>query len=110
MRRPTEDAYDWHHRAIAGENPPVTYEPQPGWYLRKDEGGKMTPCSISLEQPIDEATGELLGDEVLTCECGGEDCDAEASWIYLAKRPITKEEYDRRLAEIVTGESAPTPF
>lgn len=109
MRRPTADQYEWHSRALAGENPPVTYEAQPGWFLRKDKVG-MVPCSIWLEQPVDEETGELLGDEVLLAECGGVACDASEAWTWLAKRPISKDEYDRRMAELITGEALPLPF
>lgn len=96
---------------MAGENPSVTFEPQPGWFLKREErGGAFIPCSIWLEQPMDEATGELIGDEVLLCECGGDPCDPEATWTWLAKRPISKEEYDRRMAELITGEATPLPF
>ncbi len=107
---PTETALEWHRAALAGEAPPVTYEPQCGFFLRKEASGAMTPCSIWLEQPIDEVTGELMGDEVLLAECGGESCDPSESWMWLAKRPISKEEYDRRMAEMITGETEPLPF
>lgn len=108
---PTTTAYEWHRRAMAGENPPVTYEPQCGWYVKRDRpGGPFVPCSIYLEQPIDEETGELLGDEVLLCECGGEHCDPMEAWSWLAKRAVSKEEYDERLAAMITGESEPLPF
>lgn len=104
MRMPTKDALEWHTRALAGENPPVTYEAQVGWYVRKDAPGVMTPCTIWLEQPVDEETGELVGDEVLLCECGGVPCDPSEAWTWLAKRPISKDEYLARMAALITGE------
>src|SRR6185312_6599604 len=111
MRTPTADAYAWHAKAMAGENPPVTYEPQCGWFVKRDsKDGPFIPCSIYLEQPIDEETGELLGDEVLLCECGGVQCDPMEAWTWLAKRPISKSEYDCRLAELITGETEALPF
>lgn len=111
MRRPTDDQYEWHRRALAGENPPVTYEPQPGFYLRKDALiNGMTPCQIWLEQPIDEETGELLGDEILVCECGGVPCDATEAWTWLAKRPIPKDEFHLRMAALMTGEEITEAF
>lgn len=119
---PTTTAYEWHRKAMAGENPAVTYEPQCGFYLKRDPPpldpvtrepvgkGPFVPCSIWLEQPVDDETGELLGDEVLLCECGGVETDAAEAWSWLAKRPISKEEYDRRSAEMITGESIELPF
>lgn len=111
MRQPTKDAWEWHRAALAGENPSVTYEPQVGYFVRRDKPpldpetrqpvgvGNFIPCSIWLEQPVDDATGELLGDEVLLCECGGVLADPAEMWTWLAKRPISKEEYERLLAE-----------
>lgn len=110
MRRPTADQYAWHRSALAGEKPAVTFEPQPGWFLRKDESGFMTPCSIWLEQPIDETTDELLGDEELCCECGGVSCDPTEAWSWLAKRPVSKDEYLARMAALITGENLSDEF
>lgn len=111
MRRPTEDAMDWHRRTMAGENPPVTHEPQPGWFLRREEkGGPFIPCSIWLDQPVDPETGELLGDEVLLCECGGSETDAQEAWTWLAKRPISKEEYDERMVALISGKEITDAF
>ena len=110
MRRPTEDAYQWWNDALAGKSPQVTHEPQPGFFLKKEAQGVFTPCSIWLEQPIDEETGELLGDEVLLCEIGGVPADPEAMWTWVAKRPCSREEYDRRMAELITGIPVDLPF
>lgn len=110
MRRPTSDQYEWHTKALAGENPPITHEAQPGWFLKKEAPGVMTPCKIWLEQPVDEETGELLGDELLVCECGGVPCDAQEAWLWLAKRPISKDEYLARMASLITGEPLSEAF
>ncbi len=107
---PTKDAFAWHEAALRGEKPATTYEPQVGFYLRKDESGFMTPCSIWLEQPIDEETGELLGDEQLCCECGGVTCDATDVWMFLAKRAISRDEYLARMAALITGENLTDAF
>lgn len=71
----------------------------------------MTPCSVTLVQAIDDETGELIGDELIVCECAGVPYDdPEEAWGFLAKRPISREEYDRRLAELITGETETLPF
>ncbi len=110
MRMPTATAYDWHARALAGEPVQITHEPQAGWFLRKDAPGVLTPCKIWLEQPVDEQTGELMGDEVHLCECGGVPCDATEAWVWLAKRPISKDEYLSRMAALLTGEPLSEAF
>ncbi len=70
----------------------------------------MTPCQIWLEQPIDQETGELLGDEVLLAECGGVSCDPDEAWLFLAKRVISKDEYLARMAALITGEPLTEAF
>ena len=92
------DPYDWHKRALGGEKPPIHSEPECGWFLYKSPHG-MIPASIYWEAcPVDD-DGEIIGDEVLRCEIGGEYRDPEEYWLHLAKRPITKEEYEQRQLE-----------
>ncbi len=93
------DAYDWHKRALAGEKPPIHTTPECGWFLYKSAEG-MVPASIYWQGESDPDTGEILADEELRCEIGGIAADAESMWLFLAKRPIPKEEYDQRLREM----------
>jgi hypothetical protein len=107
---PTADAYEWHAKALAGEKPQLTHEPQCGWFLKKEGPGVMTPAVIWLEQPINEETGELMGDEVFLCEIGGVPVDATEAWTWLAGRVISKDEYLARMASLLTGEPLTEAF
>lgn len=105
MREPTsrDAVYAWHKSAMGervlykGDNIArigVTDEPQAGWFktelVRK---GTLVPARIWLEQPIDEETGELSGDEVMRCEVDGEPRDPDQQWLFLCKRPISEREF-----------------
>jgi len=92
------DPYHWHHLAIAGKKPPIYTTPECGWFLHKSADG-MIPSSIYWEGPTDE-NGDPCGDQAMHCEIGGVQVDPIELWLYLAKRPIPKEEYDQRLAEM----------
>lgn len=112
LRQPTPDdvLYDWHARAMRGENPPVhEVEPHCGWFVRSySYMGAFYPGLIFMHQPIDEQTGELVGDEVLRCvvarpgdgwpAVAGHEADPFEEWPHLAKRPISKEEYHALIA------------
>lgn len=105
----TTDVYVWHRAMLAGEKPPTYSTPEAGWYLHKGFYG-MVPASIYWEGPIDPETGELVGDEVLRCEIGGVQNDPVEAWTWIAKRPISRAEYDERMARMITGEELTDAF
>jgi hypothetical protein len=110
ISRDMTDPYTWHKRAIAGEKPPIHTTAECGWFLYKSQDG-MVPASIFWESPeIDPETGEILADQELRCEIGGVAADPQEMWLWLAKRPISKSEYEQRLAALITGETADLPF
>ncbi len=118
MRTPTPESelYDWHRRALAGEKPPVwEAEPQCGWFVRSfSDRGTLFPAMIFVEREICEETGELLSDEKLRCitaqpgdgwpSIAGHDVDPYETWIDLAKRPISKEEYHCLMHQVLFSE------
>ena len=96
MRTPTvlRDLYSWHRQALAGLKPQITHEPQCGWFKRRlVKGGPMVPARIWLHQEIDEATGELVGDEELRCDVAGKSVDPVDAWTWICADPITHERY-----------------
>ncbi len=102
MRQPTTqaDALAWWReawpRVAAGERVPV-YESEVhcGFYkTRLVARGPWVPARIWLEQDICPETGELLGEEILRCEIGGEQHDPFDKWTWLAGKPISRAEYD----------------
>lgn len=110
---PKDAIYDWHRRAMAGEKPPVWEgHPMCGWFVRSyTDRGVLYPAMICMEQDIDEETGELLGDERLRCvvarpgdgwpSIAGHEADAYEEWTYLAKRPISREEYHVLMQQVL---------
>lgn len=96
MRQPTDlvEAWQWWRDALAGLRPPITTEPQPGFYRRRlVRGGVWCAVAIWIEQEIDPATGELSGDERLVCLVNGEPASAEDTWTYCGGNPIPEAEY-----------------
>jgi hypothetical protein len=97
MRQPTRlsEAYAWHSSAMAGEHPPVTHDPQCGWFRRKlVKGGPWVPARIWLEQEIDPETGELVRDETMMAEVNGEPADPDDAWTWLCSEPISEEQFN----------------
>ena len=97
MRRPTspEQAYRWHSLAVIGQRPPIhDGHPECGWYMRTlKKDGDPVPATIYLEQPIDPQTGELTGPEVMICEVNGQRRNPVDEWTWLARRPISEQQY-----------------
>lgn len=96
MRKPTpiDVLYDWHTRALAGENPAIDGSPMCGWYKRKlVKGGVFVPARIWMVQEVDPETGELLSDELLQCEVNGAFADPEDAWSWICANPITEAEF-----------------
>lgn len=96
MRTPTPDAeaYAWHRAALAGEEPEITATAQCGFFKRRlVRGGPWVPCRIWLYAETDDATGELVADEILQAECNGEYADPDDVWTYVAANPITEAEF-----------------
>jgi hypothetical protein len=100
MSRPTprEELYRWHSNAmlgVLGDDPPITDDPQCGWFQRPlVKGGVMVPARIWMHQPVDEETGDLVGDETLQCEVDGRYADPNAQWTWLAGAPISEAEFN----------------
>lgn len=101
MRQPTtpEDAYRWYREALEASrdhlpSPPIDEnDPRPGFYKRRfDSAGVFVPGRIWLVQfTLD---GELIADERVACEIGGERFEPLEVWLYLCQHPITKAEFD----------------
>lgn len=105
MRQPSDLTlvYAWHAQALGrvvvyqGKNVAriaVNDEPQAGWFktqfVRK---GPWVPARIWLDQPIDPATGELVGPEEYRCEIDGVLQDADRHWLFLCRQPIAESEF-----------------
>lgn len=92
------DGLDWYWAAISGKNPPITTEPQAGYFVVK-QNGRMVPASIYWEGPKDE-NGNLCGDETLHAEIGGVPHDPDEAWLWCAKRVVSPEEYQFWLGQL----------
>ena len=57
-------------------------------------GGPFVPARIWLEREICPEMGELACDEKLRCEIDGAPRDPFREWVWLAKNPISKAEFD----------------
>ena len=107
MTRPRSQSklFEWHTQALEDIglhlSPEVTDEVQCGWFKRRlVKGGIFIPARISMHQPIDQETGDLVGDEVFQCELAGHYADAETQWHWLCQTPITEAEYNYMVASI----------
>lgn len=101
---------------MAGEKVPVWEgEPRCGWFVRSySDRGILYPAVILMEREICEETGELLSDERLRCivakpgdgwpSIAGHEVDVWDEWLYLAKRPISKEEYHILAQQVLFSE------
>lgn len=97
---PPADAFAWYTAALAAprtlDPPQYGEEPQPGFYKRRfDRRGVFVPARIWLVQIV--ANGELIADEKLVCEIGGDRFDPFEVWISLCEHPITKAEFDHMM-------------
>lgn len=113
---PEPALYEWHSAAMRGEKVPIWEgEPRCGWFVRSfADRGVLYPGMIFVEREICEETGELLSDEKLRCvvaqpgdgwpSIAGHECDAYEEWLYLAKRPISKEEYTALMTQVLFSE------
>ncbi|MEO1503157.1 MAG: hypothetical protein AAFU68_02915 [Pseudomonadota bacterium] len=100
MRTPTppEKAFAWWRDAIAGNAPPVHDDaPQCGFFKRRADKNsrRFIPARIDLLQPIED--GALVADESLVCIVGDQYRDPYAEWLWLAKHPISRREYEKLL-------------
>ncbi len=110
---PKDAIYEWHRKAMAGEKPPVWEgHPQCGWFVRSfSDRGTLYPAMICMEQIVCDETGDLLSDERLRCvvarpgdgwpSIAGHDVDPYEEWTYLAKRPISQEEYHILMRQVL---------
>lgn len=95
MRKPTPKSqlYKWYEAALAGKKPPITHEPQPGYYARRlVKGGPYVPVAIYMVSPVDD-DGNLTGPEYLTCVVDGKLANPEDQWTYVADNPIPESEH-----------------
>lgn len=103
MRRPSTPAerWAWWEAAVSGAEPPIHEdEPHQGYYAtrRFQYGqwvkGPFVPARIWWETgDLDPETGELLSDERLRGEIDGQLINPWRAWTWLARRPITEEEW-----------------
>jgi hypothetical protein len=102
MRQPTPISalLRWHREALAGRRPAIhENDPHVGWFkVRMVRGGPFVPARIWIEREICPETGELASDEQMICEVDGFRRDLQREWVWLAKTPISKAEYDSLLA------------
>lgn len=119
MRKPTplSEAFAWHARAMkalsdaskryAPEGPEgqkfwielrddglllFPDGPQCGWYRRRlIRGGPWVPARIWLVQSIED--GMLVSDEFQRCQVNAAERDPEEEWLWLARQPITHDEF-----------------
>lgn len=117
QRTPSYISHRWHTAMLAGGVPQTTMEPQCGWFMRQygKKGSPefmMVPAVIRLVGETDEA-GELTGPETMVCIVGGKVKNAHDEWTYLAKWPISQDEYMRLTAASFApepqNEPAPQP-
>ena len=103
MREPStpEQRWSWWERAVNGEAVEVHEgDPHAGFYaVRRFAYGKwvngpFVPARIWWEPgEIDDETGELLSDERLKAEVDGQEVNPWSSWTWLARRPISEQEW-----------------
>ena len=113
MRKPTgeSDSMYWHREAMAGNEPPITDEPQCGYFIRQlVKNGPWMPAYIMLHQITDFTTGELREPEVLRCFVGAEQRNAHDEWLWLCQNPISREEFVRRSARMPPEPYKPFDF
>ena len=98
LRTPTPAAQllAWYWSALKGEQPPIhDADPQVGWFkVRLVARGPFVPAKIWVHRDIDPLTGELTDDERYLCEIDGERRDPFREWVWLAKNPIPRAEYE----------------
>lgn len=97
MTLPTDRYEDeaWHRAALAGEKPPVhDGDPEVGWYkYRKFKGGPWIAVVVWRSGPVDEETGDLVGDEQIYAVADGKPVDPRDKWTWFCQYPITPKEY-----------------
>ncbi len=88
------DRRAWWRAALAGDRPPITEDPEEGFYKRRlVKGGPWVPVQIWIEAERDES-GDLLSDEVVRCTVDGQLVDVHSHWTYCAGSPISESEFD----------------
>lgn len=100
MRQPTPqaEAFAWYDAALAGKSPPITSEPEPGFYrMRKFKGAPFVPAAVWLHAETDPDTGELISDERLVAVVNGESRDPDAIWLSCCNNPIPEHDYRYRV-------------
>lgn len=89
------DPLKWWRAALAGEKPPITEDPQPGFYKRKlVKGGPFVPVHIWLVLSQRDEAGDRMCDEKLFCAVDGRLVDVDLHWSYCCASPITEAEFD----------------
>lgn len=96
MSKPTprDELYAWHKQALEDRNNLLYIEanpdePQCGYFeTRLVKGGPFVAARIWMYQPVDEESGDLIGDENLQCEVDGKYRDPAQAWSWLYNLPI----------------------
>lgn len=77
----------------------IPNDPQDGYFkTRMVRGGGWVPARIWREEEKDFITGQLTGFDVVKCEVNGKPRNPLREWVQLARFPITKGDFDYRVA------------
>lgn len=84
------------------EPPPlkeIPHDPQDGFFKsRLVKGGPWVPARIWRDEELDFITGQPTGFDIVKCEVNGKARNPLREWLYLARMPITKADFDHRVA------------
>lgn len=99
---------EWWLKALFGEHPPIHEDslPEAGYFKRRLVArGPFVPCRVWIVEERDD-DGELLCDVLYCCEVNGRQESAFDQWLYLAKYPISRAEYERMMDGLEQAERA----
>jgi hypothetical protein len=102
MRKPIADPYVFHRKLLAKE--PVEMkvgEYHAGWYKKTlVKGGPWVAVKVTLEQDIDDETGDLLSPPTFKAVCNGVEIPLdEWKFLFLVQNPISEEDYEFMVAK-----------
>lgn len=77
----------------------IPRDPQDGYFkTRLVRGGPCVPARIFRDEEKDFVTGKLTGFDIVKCEINGKAKNPLREWLQLARMPITKADFDHRVA------------
>lgn len=99
MSPDTDPAFKWwrealHAYAHGTTKPPITQDPEPGFYRRRlVKGGPWVPVAIWYGPAPTDAAGTVLSDAPLLCVVDGKPADPQSVWLWVADNPIPQSVY-----------------